>query len=233
MPKFPRFISSILNKSFLKKTTLTGTQENLNFDYIVKYSGNIRISDPLPMLVALHGDGDTASDFYESALDKFTLPVRIILIKGPISHEYGAVWPFSVSQFKKYGEAFSKAIEQLSIKFPTINKPILLGFSGGGTMAYYQAVKHGNCYSYIFPVSGLLSNEQLGKSSSKPDSQVFAYHGKSDDVVPFSAGEKAVNILKNKKVNVSFTEFEGGHLALFSEMKYQITQAIEEKLRTL
>lgn len=220
-----------LFQSRSKYLTISVPNEELSFSYIIRYSGQAEHLDRLPMLIALHGDGGTVDDFYETALDKFKVPARIILIKAPIAHECGNVWPYSADQFIDYGKAFSDVVELLTIKYPTVNKPVLLGFSGGGTMAYYQAVKHGNSYSYIFPVSGLLFNEQLdGSGLSTPGTKVYAYHGKTDEVVPFTAGKKAIKLLKKQGVRVSFTQFDYGHHGIFSDMKSQITQAVEEKL---
>lgn len=233
MKKFQKFIVIGLAQWWRKYSTISVPSNGISFSYIVKYSGGSDRSDYLPMLIALHGDGDTAQNLYETALDEINVRARIILVEGPISHECGRVWPYSVAQFEEYGKAFSEAVDLLAIKYPTISKPILLGFSGGGGTAYYQAVKHGNCYSYIFPISSLLAKEKLGDSSSNPSAKVYAYHGKSDDVIPFSEGKKTVNLLKKKKVNVSFTEFEGGHHGVFTDMKSPLTQAIEEKLKCL
>jgi len=218
---------------WFKNSTVNELHNDLNVSYVVKYSGKACSSDQLPMLIALHGDGDTVESFYQTALDEFKVQARIILIKAPILHEMGNVWPYSADQYTEFGVAFSETVDSLAIKYPTINKPILLGFSGGGAMAYYQAVKHGDSYAYIFPISGLLFKEQLGGRSSKPGAKVFAYHGKSDEVVSFSAGQKAISLLKKKGVNVNFTEFEGGHNGLFSEMKPEITQEVEKKLISL
>ncbi len=207
--------------------------KKLTFSYTIRYSGNTTHSDCLPMLIALHGDGDTVDNFYETVLNELNVRARIILFKGPILHECGRVWPYSPSQYVEYGKAFCEAVSQLTVKYSTVNQPILLGFSGGGAMAYYQAVKYGDSYSYIFPISGLLTKEQLGKGRFKSNTQVYAYHGKDDVVIPLSMGKKAVNLLKKNKICVTFIEFESGHLGLFTDMKSEITQAIENKLNNL
>ena len=230
---FLHFINSELTNGWFKDSSISVPSNDLSFSYIVKYSGGRSRPGSLPMLIALHGDGDTVDNFYETALDKISVPARIILIKGPISHECGRVWPYSIAQFEEYGKAFREAVDLLTTKYPTINKPILLGFSGGGGMAYYQAVKHGDSYTYIFPISSLLSKEKLGSTSSKPSAKVYAYHGKHDEVIPFSEGKKTFKLLKKKKVNICFTEFESGHHGLFAEMKSEITQAVEKKLKSL
>jgi len=225
------FIDSRLTQWRFKESTVSVPSNDTSFSYIVKYSGKLSSHlDCLPMLIALHGDGDTVDNFYETALDIINVPARIILIKGPIMHECGRVWPFSIAQFEEYGKAFTEAVDMLAIMYPTISKPMLLGFSGGGGMAYYQAIKHGDSYSYIFSISSLLAKEKLGSTSSEPGAKVYAYHGKSDEVIAFSEGKKTFKLLKRKKVNICFTGFEGGHHGLFAEMKSEITLALEKKL---
>ncbi len=96
-------------------------------------------------------------------------------------------------------------------------------------MAYYQAVTHGNNYSYIFPVSGNLSNDLLGGNSSNPGATVYAFHGIKDKVLSVNAGRNAVSLLKSMGINVRLTEFDGGHLGIFKSMKTNITNAIENQ----
>jgi predicted esterase len=166
-------------------------------------------------------------------MDQFQHPVRIILLKGPVSSGTGSAWPWSAADFEIYGNAVSEAIALLAIKFPTAGKPILMGFSGGGMMAYYQAAKHGNQYSYVFPISGQLTSDQLGKLNAHPSAKVHAYHGRNDAVLSISGGRAAVEILRKNGVEVEFTEFEGGHLGVFTDMKPVITRAIEKELAAL
>jgi len=185
------------------------------------------------MLVALHGNGDTPENFYATAMDELNVPARIILFKGPMPYGRGSAWPWSASDFGQYGNALIEATEMLAVKYPTTGKPVLLGFSGGGAMAYYQAIIHGNKYSHIFPVSGQLSRQQLGSEVSDPGAQVTAYHGTSDTVVSSGGGKAAVKLLKAEGVSARLTEFKGGHHGVFTNMKRRITQAVEEQLLSL
>jgi phospholipase/carboxylesterase len=215
---------------WFKDPTISVPSNDVSFGYVVKVVGSRSNNAMLPMLVALHGNGDTADNFYDSALDQLSVPVRIILLKGPIPRGRGSSWPWSAADFEYYGKAVSEAVELLALKYPTAGKPILLGFSGGGMMAYYQSVNHGNQYAYIFPISGQLSYEQLGEGESMIDANVHAFHGKSDTVVSVSGGRKAVSILQEQGVDVDFTEFDGGHHGIFTNMKSQITLAVEEQI---
>ena len=150
-----------LAKWWFTDPTIKGLSNDVSFSYIVKYSGNSGSSDTLPMLVVLHGNGDTPKNFYETALDQLNTPARIVLLQGPFDQGGGSAWPWNADNFAQYGKGVSEAASLLAVKFPTIQKPVLLGFSGGGMMAYYQAIKHGDSYSYIFPVSGQLSPDLI------------------------------------------------------------------------
>jgi len=218
---------------WFKDPTVSVASSDVSFGYVVKYSGNAGRGDTLPMLVALHGNGDTAKHFYETALDQINVPARIILIKGPLSHGGGDAWPWTAADFARYGEPINEAIASLALKYPTVGKPVLLGFSGGGMMAYYQAIKHGDSYSYIFPVSGQLSNALLGDTSFRRGAKVYAFHGTKDNVISISGGREAINILRANGALVKLTEFDGDHHGIFTNMKTRITQAVEQKLTSL
>lgn len=176
---------------WFSNSTIQTTSNNIEIRYRVKYPASGSRGDALPMLVAFHGNGDTMENFYSSALNEYSVPVRIILIEGPIAYPGGQAytWPWNAENFEFYSGAINEAIELLSIKYPTKQKPILLGLSGGGMMAYYQAIKFGNNYSYIFPISGRLSQEMLGNDASKIGAEVIAFHGKSDGVVSLSGAK--------------------------------------------
>ncbi len=214
--------------------TISVDSNNISFSYVVKQMGNTDKNDQLPMLIALHGNGDTVGHFYDTALDQYTAPMRIVLLTGPVSKSIrGSSWPWTPDDFKFYGKAVSEAVELLSEKFPTKGKPMLLGFSGGGMMAYYQAVNYGDLYSYIFPISSNLSLERLGEGGARPGALVHAFHGKNDSVVSVSGGREAVKILNEEGVTVDFTEFDGGHHGVFLDMKSKITQTVEEKIELI
>jgi len=218
---------------WFREPSIKVPSNDVRFGYVVKYSGNSTRHDTLPMLVALHGNGDTAENFYDTALDQISVSARIILLKGPISYGRGGAWPWSDDDFAQYGTAVSEAAELLAKQYPTAGKPMLLGFSGGGMMAYYQAVNHGDTYSYIVAVSGQLAENRLGDEPSKPGAEVHAFHGKSDNVVAVGGGKGAVRLLQARGVNVTLTEFGGGHLGIFTDMKPEITRTVDQQLERL
>ena len=206
------------------------SSNDVSYDYIVKYSGGAHKRDTLPLLIALHGNGDTPQNFYRTALDMLAQPARVILLKGPVVRSLGSAWPWSAAEFEQYGEAFGEAVSALAVQYPTRGKPVLLGFSGGGMMAFYQALKRGDIYAAIFPVSGQLNQEMLGEGSIRTGASVFAYHGSADRVISIAGAKNAIALLHSSGVVAELTEFNGGHHGIFNNMKAQITQTVEQVL---
>lgn len=224
---------ALLVKWWYIPTSITPPGSDVKYNYQVEYSGGADKGAALPMLIALHGNGDTPSNFHQTALNELTVPARVILFEAPLPYGRGSAWPWSVEEFNQYGDPLAEAIKLLTNQYPTTAKPVLLGFSGGGAMAYYQSITHGYDYSFIFPISGQLSQLQLGNTTPDTGAKVFAYHGTNDSVVSIGGGKSAVNLLKANEIEVQLTEFSGGHHGIFREMKSDITQLIEEKIRSL
>ena len=202
--------------------------EPVTFNYLVKYPNDASKKAQLPLLIVLHGNGDTPENFYQTALDLLDTQVRIILVKAPIAYGRGTSWPGNAAGFKYFGEALHLAVENFQTEFPTSGKPILFGFSGGGMMAYYQALKYGVDYSVIVPVSGLMSESLIGQPDYATGAMVIAYHGKSDNVVSIGGAKQAIALLQSQNVEVDFTEFDGDHHGVFTTMKAEITRKLEQ-----
>lgn len=204
-----------------------------DFSYIVKYSGRGSSGDELPMLIGLHGNGDTPKNFSNTAVDAVNSSARIILLKGPIKMGTGSSWPWRKDQFDRYGEVINKAIEKLTYKYPTKGKPVVLGYSGGGGMAYYLALAHGDKYSMIVPVSGKLDESVMRSIEPSPGAKVIAYHGKNDQVVSYIGGVSSAEFLNDMGVKTEFISFKDGHHGIFYAMKSQISEMIDNQLFSL
>ena len=220
---------------WFKNSSIEASSTNISFEYIVKYSGNAETSASLPMLIALHGNGDTPDNFYETALDQLSIPARIILLKAPISMGRGTAWPMDGLDLQRYTNAISEIIPLLQEKFPTKKQPALFGFSGGGVMAYYLSAAHPDQFSYIFPISGRLKQKNLVDIQNKLNSnlKVFAFHGVQDKLVNISGGRTAYQLLQDRGTRIYFQEFQGGHLGVFTNMKEEISHLVNEKLKRL
>ncbi len=98
-------------------------------------------------------------------------------------------------------------------------------------MAYHLAVEYGEQFALVVPVSGRLAVPAPDMSTPPIDLRVHAFHGRSDHVVPFAEGRVTASKLEEHGLDVTFTEFNGGHLDLFRGMNAEIIGVIAEGLR--
>lgn len=215
---------------YTRDPSIKAPQSGVKFGYVVHVTGDAGGKDRLPMLIAMHGNGDTAGHFVETALNQISVPARVVALKGPLPHGTGDAWPWSPEDFEKYGSGVNEAINRLAERYPTAGKPVLLGFSGGAMMAFYQAARHGEDYTSVFAVSGRLNQQQLGGAIVASEATVHAWHGRGDSVVPIGGGKHAVAMLQTAGVDAQLHEFQGGHLGIFQDVKLEITQAVEREL---
>lgn len=218
---------------WIKDPVVASLNGDIEFSYQIEYPAGGSSGRLMPMLIALHGNGGKAKNLYNYVLQDLEKPVRVILIKAPILWRGDGAWPGRPADLKRYGTALSEVVKALVLDYPTIGKPALLGYSGGGQMAYYQAIVHGDSYSYIFPVSGMFNEKMLSDQPTRIGAKVYAFHGKSDSLVGFSGGLNAVNMLKDMGADATLTASDGGHQIISRGSKMAINQLIDEKLAQL
>jgi predicted esterase len=198
-------------------STVQGPSSDLEFEYITRITNNGGASDTLPMILALHGHGDTPENFFDSLLKRFDDQVRFIVLKGPFDYPgvglSGHAWPTDTNGLKEYGDALADSVSVLTEDYPTEGKPIVVGFSGGAGVAYYLAALHADKFSYIFPLAGRLSSIEIPSWNST--AKVIAFHGTKDQVIGFNNGKKAVQKLKQSGLDAELISFNGGHLDVF------------------
>jgi len=179
--------------------------------------------DRLPMLIVLHGAGADEKDPL-SLIEKVDATFRYIGFRGPESAGSGYTWARASGKSRTeadeaYGRALndvafsiSKGVEELTDRYPTSGKPVLLGFSMGAELTYFLAGAYPGNFSAFFPVAGRLNPGLEEFFVEGEGSPIFAYHGKGDRRVRFSGGKKAVEILAALGRDVTLEEFDGGHI---------------------
>jgi predicted esterase len=175
--------------------TIQATTSETAFRYIMQRPG-WGAGEGQPLIVALHGNGDTIHNFRKTLFDDLAVDARIIFVQGPYTYRNGYAWPRSGSELKRYGDALAEVVETLSQKYPAATRPILIGFSGGGCMAYYLAASYPDRYSTVIPVSGSLDSSVVRETAPPDDAaEVVAMHGTSDPLIGYAAGLGAVDQL--------------------------------------
>ncbi len=185
-------------------STETAAAESATLTYLDIPLGGASATDKLPLVIAIHGLGDSPQNFSRWLL---ALParVRLIIPQAPTTHGRGFSWfPYRPDRSEHElarGMAVARdqlvaLLDQLEAKHPGLRAPAVLGFSQGGMLSFALAARYPERFSLVVPISGMLPR-QLDPPSKIPRQLpvVHAFHGEADRVVPIAPGADAVSRL--------------------------------------
>lgn len=192
-------------------------------EYVELLTARAEETEPLPLVIAIHGLGDTPENFIDLYAE-LSAPARVVAPRAPEPYGPGFSWfpieiPYrdSAALGAGIGEAADRVaqlIEHLKPRFPTRGKPMITGFSQGGMVSFAVAVRHPEAVGFALPVSGALPASLLPTqpASTRRYPRIRALHGTTDDMVPITPAREAVSRLEQLGVDVQLREFEGvGH----------------------
>jgi len=198
--------------------------EDLSIKYLIREPQSKTSKSPL--LILLHGFGSNESDLHSFAN---YLPENhfIVSIRAPFKLASGGFAWYNISfdnemnkfndhkQAEKSLKMIVNFIDQLSKKYLIDNDHIsLLGFSQGTILSYALCLNYPEKFKNIIGFSGYIDEAMINIASKNKDySELNLYisHGKDDPVIPVNWARKSTEILKNYKINYSYSEFDSGH----------------------
>ena len=142
--------------------------------YIELVTGGAAADAELPLIIALHGRGDTAEDFAPLFRD-FAVPARVAVLRPPHPWGGGQAWfvgarahvdnrPVIAAELLALADRVVATAEAIRAVRPTRGRPVVMGFSQGGMLAWAVAVANPRAISASFPVAGFLFPEMLEKT---------------------------------------------------------------------
>lgn len=200
----------------------------------------------LPMIIAIHGLGDSPEGF-RGLLEDFDQPARVIVPRGLDAHGPGWSWfPTRVSELaegnteqlaqlamgiKLAADTLAPAIEQLTAQRPTTGKPIVTGFSQGGMLSFALAIHHRELLSAALPIGGWLP-EPLWPTGPAPTPPIpiIAFHGEADTIVPYPATVTAVAQLEQAGYPVELITYAGVEHSISPAMRADLFDALRTNL---
>ncbi len=164
-----------------------------------------------PVIIYLHGGSDRGSDL--NKLYSQGIPDQIyrgrefpFVIFSPQCPEH-IRWSTDIW--------FENFFNEIKTKYRIdTNRIYLTGMSLGGSGTWYFATKYPTIFAAIAPMSGFTSNmdfidDNIDKLATIP---IWAFHGKSDNIVPFGETERIIKKLEGKNIDLRFTaEPDIGH----------------------
>jgi phospholipase/carboxylesterase len=165
-----------------------------------------------PLVVVLHGRGDTAEHFAKPWADA---GLGGVALEGPIAYEQGRAWfimqpGLTDEQLRAELTASAQTLWPAITQLAGPRKVIIIGFSQGAMMAYALSALHPDRVAYAFPLAGRAPASLFVQG--QPPAPIYATHGVDDHVINIDLGRAAVSAAKADGGNAELHEVPGlGH----------------------
>lgn len=191
------------------------------FPFIEIVTGGARAGDELPLIIALHGRGDTAEAFAPLFRD---LPVRarVAVLRPPHAWSGGQAWFVGgwahadkraaiAAELLAHADRVAATAEAIRTSRPTRGKPVVMGFSQGGMLTWAVALKQPRAFAAAFPVAGFLFPEMLEQTRVDGPAMppIVAFHGGADPLVSVDDDRRGARLLEKRRVRVDLRIYPG------------------------
>jgi phospholipase/carboxylesterase len=171
----------------------------------------------LPLLIGLHGLGDTPEQFLE-LLGGLAVPLRIVAPRAPDPWRQGTSG-FPIDDLERAPRLIverAKLVVELADQLRKTRKvrglPLVTGFSQGGILSFAIAAYQAEHFAAAFPLAGSLFAGMPPYRKAPKSFRVVAFHGEEDTRVPYAGALRTVAALRQVGTQVSFTGLPGvGH----------------------
>jgi predicted esterase len=175
-------------------------------------------SKPSPLLVMLHGAGQSAKEFTRGSLPEIFDKDRIVVL---IPDSRMPTWDMIYTG--DYGPDVRFLDKALALAFSRCRidqeKIALGGFSDGATYALSLGITNANFFSTVLAFSPGFVKPAV--KTGKP--RIFIGHGTQDEILPIDmTSREIVAALKEKNYPVKFEEFDGNHTMTRDEVTHAI-----------
>lgn len=204
-----------------------------DFRYLEFTTGGAGPDATLPMLVAIHGLGDTPENFANLVRD---LPVqaRVIVPRAIDDNVPGWSWfPIRARDpdvaglskgMMRAADVIASGVTDLLTIRPTKGAPIVTGFSQGGMLSFALAAKHGAIFGEALPVSGWLPPPLWPRTSDEATTipPIFALHGTADPAVKYPPTVACVEHLRNRGANATLKTYPDVRHVITPQMRAEL-----------
>lgn len=178
--------------------------------FLLRHTTGTDQAAELPMIVAIHGLGDTPEGF-EPILRAFGDPARLVFPRGLDAHGTGFAWfgrgPSRTAQIAHAATQLAGMLDELVKRYPTRGKPIVTGFSQGGMLAYALATLHPDRLAVAIPLAGALPLELVPEHAPVTAPPIFALHGDADPVLSIAPTRELTQLLRERGFRADLTEY--------------------------
>jgi phospholipase/carboxylesterase len=186
----------------------------LPFLYLEVVTGGARADEPLPLVIALHGRGDTAEGF-APLFRELPVRARVAILRAPRPWGEGQAWFLGgwaptddraavAAELLSHADRVAATADAIRAARPTRGKPVVMGFSQGGMLTWAVALKHPRAFAAAFPVAGFLFPEMLERTAvdGRAMPPITAFHGAADTLVSADEDRLGARLLEKRGTRV-------------------------------
>ncbi len=199
-------------------------------ELLVKAPRKIDKTRTYPLLIGLHGNGDTAENMLARMANTLKKePLILAAPQGaypnfPLLRGQHFSWEIQIRNRELWKiadplivENLERAVQLIKEKYP-ISEVYFLGFSQGAAYAFLAGFKYPGLAAGVISVGG--GFPEIGKDHSILQEaeiangfkfRVFIAQGDNDPKIPLGYGAKIARKLTNYGYDVEYLEYEGGH----------------------
>ena len=169
----------------------------------------------MPLIIAIHGLGDTPENFSRFLRD-FPAPARVIALRAPDRYGSGFSWfpirarlgaddPQLADAVNAAAQRIARNVQILIKTRPTVGRPVVLGFSQGGILSFTLASRFPDVFEASLPIAGMLPTRLATGNAGRV--AVYGFHGGEDSLIPAQAGLDAVQALKKRGYRAELKQY--------------------------
>jgi phospholipase/carboxylesterase len=219
-----------------EQTPVEGKGTTAKLDHVERVTGGAKASEALPLVIAIHGLGDTPENFLE-LFRGFEQAARIVAPRAPDPWHGGSSWyPFRGTPAEKLpvirarADLLASFIGELRKERPSVGRTIVTGFSQGGVMSFALAAYHPELLEAALPVAGMLDAGLPDPVPMSSPLTVNAFHGTRDDMVSYAGGAASVERLKKAGRAATLKTYEGIGHTITPDMEKDLLAALRQAL---
>jgi phospholipase/carboxylesterase len=192
-------------------------------DFVEVHVGGAVAGTELPLVVAIHGLGDSPEAFAR-LFSGYDRPARVLVPRGKRPFGRGFTWfrlqnepeGTRAADVKDTAERLVALVKARQAAAPTRGKPVVTGFSQGGILSFYLAAHHAEVFAAAVPIAGRLSADTIpppvDAAATKKACKIIALHGDVDTRIDHASGKSTVDALAKAGYDATLKTFVGvGH----------------------
>jgi phospholipase/carboxylesterase len=203
--------------------------------FVERLSKGARADQPLPLLIAIHGRGDSPEQF-AAVLENLQVPARIVLPRGPEPYDHGRQW-YSLEHALRWPATIRARTTQLAelaqrvqSERPTLGRPVVTGFSQGGVLSFALAAFYPSAVSASVPIAAAWHRWLPGPHAAARMPSLHAYHGEADPVMPLDGARAMVSMMREAGAQASLVQYRDVGHQLSDTMRSEVLHRLEQLL---